>query len=60
MPFLTDHQALAGVQIRDESIARLRQLATDFTWVGDRKLADQIGEIADELETAAELLAGAR
>ncbi|MGW6698807.1 hypothetical protein [Nocardia sp. NPDC055049] len=60
MPSLTDHQALAGVQIRDESIAELRQLATEYTWVGDRKLSEQLTQIADELETAAGLLAGAR
>lgn len=60
MPNFTDHQALAGVQIRDESIAQLRQLATDYTWVDDRKLSAQLAEIADELETSAALLAGAR
>lgn len=56
----TDHRAMAGAQIRDESIARLHEIAGVQTWTGDIALAAELTEIASELELAASMIGGAR
>ncbi len=56
----TDHQALAGVEIRDTAIARVHQAANAVARLGHTELAAELASAADDLETSLALIGGAR